>query len=114
MRSVVIGVVLCLVMCNTSEARRFVRNSSYPSYSYSNASVDNSSAQGVANTMARMNRRGHFGGHAGMFEGCGSGPTPDEACRNCCYSDSGMPVVDMGYAMSSSGTWYCCKRYRPK
>ena len=34
-----------------------------------------------------------------------------QAYNNCCYSNSGMSVVDVGYAQSKYGMWYCCKRY---
>ena len=101
-------------LTNVSEAKRRRRYSSSSSYtSYSNYKpVDNSSAQGVANTMAERNYVSHFGGHPGLYEGCGSGWTPDQAYNNCCYSNSGMDVVDVGYAVSKNGMWYCCKRYK--
>jgi hypothetical protein len=58
-----------------------------------------------------LNRVGHFGGNPG-YEGCGAGSTKLAAYNNCCYSNSGMATVDVGYAQSSSGTWYCCRRYQ--
>lgn len=82
---------------------------SYTSSSYK--SYDNSSAQGVAETMARLNRVGHFGGHQPYYEGCGSGFSREGAYNNCCYANSGMHTVDVGYAQGSNGMWYCCRRY---
>jgi hypothetical protein len=68
-------------------------------------------AQGVANRMAAYNYVGHFGGNPG-YEGCGCGATPAAAYSICCYGNSGMATVDVGYARSASGMWYCCRRYR--
>jgi len=69
-------------------------------------------AQGVANLMARNNRMQHLGGNGGMLEGVGMGSTPDQALRNCCYSNSGRPVVDQGVAQGSNGKWFACRRFR--
>jgi hypothetical protein len=74
-------------------------------------SYSTSTAQGVANLMASYNRVGHFGGNPG-YEGCGCGATPQAAYNICCYANSGMTTVDVGYARSASGMWYCCRRYR--
>jgi hypothetical protein len=74
-------------------------------------SYSTSTAQGVANLMASYNRVGHFGGNPG-YEGCGCGATPQAAYSICCYGNSGMATVDVGYAKSASGMWYCCRRYR--
>jgi len=74
-------------------------------------SYSTSTAQGVANLMASYNRVGHFGGNPG-YEGCGCGATPAAAYAICCYGNSGMATVDVGYARSASGMWYCCRRYR--
>lgn len=74
-------------------------------------SYSTSTAQGVANIMAANNRVGHWGGNPG-YEGCGCGPTPAAAYNICCYGNSGMATVDVGYARSASGMWYCCRRYR--
>ena len=68
-------------------------------------------AQGVANLMAAHNRVGHFGGNPG-YEGCGCGATPAAAYSVCCYGNSGMATVDVGYAQAANGMWYCCRRYR--
>lgn len=70
-----------------------------------------STAQGVANIMARLGRVGHFGGNRG-YEGCGCGPTPQAAYSICCFANSGMATVDVGYAQAANGMWYCCRRYR--
>lgn len=83
-------------------------------YSYNSnyvASGDTSTAQGVADIMARNNRIGHWGGNSG-YEGCGSGKSPEEAYRNCCFANRGMETVDVGYAQGSNGKWFCCRRYR--
>lgn len=74
-------------------------------------SYSTSTAQGVANLMAAYNRVGHFGGNPG-YEGCGCGATPAAAYAICCYGNSGMATVDVGYAQGSNGMWYCCRRYR--
>jgi hypothetical protein len=75
------------------------------------ATLSTSTAQGVANIMAAYNRVGHWGGNPG-YEGCGCGATPQAAYNICCYANSGMATVDVGYAQSASGMWYCCRRYR--
>jgi hypothetical protein len=74
-------------------------------------SYSTATAQGVANLMAAYNRVGHFGGNPG-YEGCGCGPTPAAAYAICCYGNSGMATVDVGYAQGANGMWYCCRRYR--
>jgi hypothetical protein len=74
-------------------------------------SYSTQTAQGVANLMASYNRVGHFGGNPG-YEGCGCGSTPAAAYSICCYGNSGMATVDVGYARGANGTWYCCRRYR--
>lgn len=74
-------------------------------------SYSTATAQGVANIMAARNQVGHWGGNPG-YEGCGCGPTPQAAYAICCYANSGMATVDVGYARSASGMWYCCRRYR--
>ncbi len=75
------------------------------------ATFSTSSAQGVANIMASYNRVGHWGGNPG-YEGCGCGATPAAAYAICCYGNSGMATVDVGYAQAANGMWYCCRRYR--
>jgi hypothetical protein len=75
------------------------------------ASFDTRTAQGVANIMASYNQVGHWGGNPG-YEGCGCGATPAAAYSICCYGNSGMATVDVGYAQSANGMWYCCRRYR--
>ena len=111
MKKIVICLIALAMITNIAHAKRkryYPTTSSYTSYK---VPVDNSSAQGVANTMANRNYVSHFGGHPGMYEGCGSGWTEEQAYKNCCYSNSGMKVVDVGYAQSKNGMWYCCKRY---
>lgn len=68
------------------------------------------SAQGVAEMMASRGVMQHFGGNSG-YEGVGMGSTPEQALGNCCYSNSGMAVVDQGVACGRNGKWYACKRY---
>jgi hypothetical protein len=75
------------------------------------AAFNTSTAQGVANIMASTGRVGHWGGNTG-YEGCGMGATPQAAFNSCCYSNSGMTTVDVGYAQGRNGMWYCCRRYR--
>jgi hypothetical protein len=75
------------------------------------ASYATRTAQGVANIMASCGRVGHWGGNTG-YEGCGAGATPAAAYNNCCYANSGMTTVDVGYARGAGGMWFCCRRYR--
>ncbi len=99
-----------LMLSSVAEARgRWRRSSS--TYAAVPAGGNTSTAQGVAEIQARLGRVGHFGGNSG-YEGCGSGPTPEAALRNCCYSNSGMAVVDQGVAQGAGGQWYACKRFR--
>ena len=72
---------------------------------------DTSTAQGVANIMASRGYVGHFGGNPG-YEGCGMASTKEGAYSICCYANSGMATVDVGYAQAPNGYWYCCRRYR--
>ena len=132
-----IALLVCgmlLLVSNTAEARRYQRASGgtytqpvqVAAVSYSTptassmpassvpatpAATSTSTAQGVANLMASSNRVGHWGGNPG-YEGCGCGATQTAAYSTCCYANSGMTTVDVGYAQSASGMWYCCRRYR--
>lgn len=74
-------------------------------------SFDTSTAQGVANIMASRGYVGHFGGNTG-YEGCGMAGSQQAAYSICCYANSGMATVDVGFAQGSNGMWYCCRRYR--
>jgi hypothetical protein len=109
------ALMITLLVTEDASARIFRRRSSSGSYktytSYQPSSADNSSAQGVADTMARYHRVGHWGGHSPYYEGCGSGFSPEQAYRNCCYANSGMKTIDVGYAQGNNGMWYCCRRY---
>lgn len=107
MKKIMMFVVLCLV-CGIVEAKPRT-----PSVNkvYSYATNQTSSAQGVAEIMASKGYVGHFGGNSG-YEGCGSGSSPQQAYNNCCYANSGMQTVDVGYAQGRNGKWYCCRRYR--
>jgi hypothetical protein len=126
-----IALLVCgmlLLVSNTAEARwntwtsggayaqqqTYVAPAAYytrPAQPVQTAAYSTHTAQGVANLMAAYNRVGHWGGNTG-YEGCGAGPTPAAAYNVCCYSNSGMTTVDVGYAQSASGMWYCCRRYR--
>ena len=104
---------------DTASARLFRRSSrnyysTTTSTNYSSASVSSSevsTAQGVATIMARTGRVGHWGGNPG-YEGCGCGSSPQAAYNTCCYANSGMATVDVGYAQGSNGMWFCCRRYQ--
>ena|SRR5688500_6672131 len=74
-------------------------------------SYSTATAQGVANIMAARGVVGHFGGNPG-YEGCGMGVSPQAAYNICCYANSGMRTVDVGYARGRNGMWYCCRWYR--
>lgn len=111
MRRFILAAAVVLMCCNSVYAkprRTYTSYSSAPTQSYSG---ETSSAQGVAEIMARTGRVGHWGGNTG-YEGCGSGSSPDAAYRNCCFANSGMTTVDVGYAQGRNGQWYCCRRYR--
>lgn len=82
-----------------------------PAVQASAASFSTATAQGVANIMASYGQVGHWGGNPG-YEGCGMGATPTAAYNTCCYANSGMATVDVGYAQGRNGMWYCCRRYR--
>jgi hypothetical protein len=60
--------------------------------------------------MARSRSCRHFGGNRGP-EGVGMGMSPEAALRNCCFSNSGMAVIDQGVARGPDGRYYACKRY---
>lgn len=75
------------------------------------ATGETATAQGVANIMARVLRVGHWGGNRG-YEGCGMASTKEGAYNICCYANSGMATVDVGYAQGHNGMWFCCRRYR--
>lgn len=112
MKRILFALVLCFLAAGVCEAKPR-RQYSTPSSTYTSSysGVNNSTAQGVADAMAAKNYVGHFGGNSG-YEGCGSGSTPDQAYRNCCFANSGMATVDVGYAQGRNGMWFCCRRYR--
>ena len=100
-----------LAIATPAEARIFGRRSrGGSSYGSVPAGCSNATAQGVAEIQAKLGRVGHFGGNRG-YEGCGSGSSPQAALNNCCYSRSGMKVVDSGTCKGRNGMWYACKRY---
>jgi len=109
---------MLFLVSSTAEARWFGRSSggnytrSYTQQAPAKpAGYNTSTAQGVAQIMAATGRVGHWGGNPG-YEGCGAGATPTAAYHTCCYANSGMATVDVGYARSASGMWFCCRRYR--
>lgn len=107
MKRILSALFVCLLFCSVCEAKPRRQHS----YASTHGNVNNGSAQGVADAMASRNMVGHFGGNSG-YEGCGSGSTPEQAYRNCCFANSGMKTVDVGYARGADGKWYCCRRYR--
>jgi len=105
----IVCICACLI-CGVVEAKPRNYYPSTKTYAYT-SSVNNSTAQGVAETMASRGYVGHFGGNSG-YEGCGSGFSQQQAYNICCFSNSGMTTVDVGYAQGKDGRWYCCRRYR--
>ena len=112
MRGILVAAILAasFLVSGTAEARIFGRRGGGSSYGSVPAGHSNDTAAGVAAIQAFLGRVGHFGGNRG-YEGCGSGRTPEQALRNCCYSNSGMKVVDSGTCQGRNGQWYACKRY---
>lgn len=121
MRTVLLILFVALFTSAAEAAPRWRRTRSYqPASAPTTAYMSNGhytagghtgSAQGVAELMASRGVMGHFGGNSG-YEGVGMGSSPEEALSRCCYSNSGMAVVDQGVACGSNGRWYACKRYR--
>lgn len=85
---------------------------SVPSRAYMSYAPTTHTAQGVAERMAMDNSCRHYGNPTGGYEGVGMGSSPEDALNRCCYSRSGMRVVDQGVACGRNGRWYACKRYR--
>ena len=100
--------LLVAFSCSTVVAQEVVTRQACPGGQCRMVS-DTSTAQGVAEIQARLGRVGHHGGNSG-YEGCGSGPTPQAALNNCCFSRNGWPVVDQGVAFGH-GRWFACRRY---
>lgn len=108
---VVAMVALSLVTSVEARGRWFGRGYSI-SYQLSiPAGCHTRTAQGVAEIMARLLRVGHWGGNS-SYEGCASGSSQAQAYASCCYANAGLTTVDVGYAQSASGQWFCCRRYR--
>lgn len=97
---------LIVAACNVAEARRR-RGGAFAGVP---AGCSNTTAQGVADCCAADGRLAHRGGNPG-YEGLGMASTPEAAYRNCCYANSGMPTVDVGYSQMRNGSWVCCRRY---
>ena len=68
------------------------------------------SAQQDAETMARTGLLKHCGTSGGSLEGIGRGPTRESAIKNCCFW--GRPYREIGAARSRSGVWFAVVRYR--
>lgn len=107
MRNLFAVVASCLACTVYADGPVRVYTSSSP---YVHVQPSNATAQGVAELCARNGQCRHFGGNRG-YEGVGVGSTPQQALDNCCFSRSGMPVVDQGLAFRN-GRWYAVKRYR--
>ena len=112
MKKFILGLMFAGLIAGVCEARpRYYSNNGNKVYSYTNnSSGNNSTAQGVAEMMASRGTVGHFGGNS-SYEGCGSGFSQQQAYGNCCFANSGMTTVDVGYAQGKDGRWYCCRRY---
>lgn len=115
MRKFFVGVLTAaavLSACGDAEARGLFRRSrSGSSYHSVPAGCDNSTCRGVVEIMCKTLRMGHYGGNRG-YEGVAMGYSgPEAALNNCCYSNSGMKVVDSAVAQAKNGAWYACKRY---
>jgi len=95
-------------------ANTVVQTPVYQNYNHQNVASshgrDVSTAQGVANFMARTLQFGHFGNPTGGYEGCGMAGTAEAAIRNCCYYGQ-RPIKDYGVAQAANGLWYACCRY---
>lgn len=111
MKRVIFLALALELVCTSVYALPRRRTTNRPVQNNSSYAPENKTAQGTANIMARLMRVGHFGGNPG-YEGCGSGPTKESAYNNCCFANSGMKTVDVGYAQDASGFWYCCRRYQ--
>ncbi len=115
LKHLLLGSVLVVCLCSASEAGLFGRRGGGGFGSSLHfgvpAGMSNATAQGVADIMAKLGRVGHCGGNKG-YEGCGMAGTKDGAYAICCYANSGMRTVDVGYAQGSGGMWFCCRRYQ--
>ena len=75
--------------------------------------ADTSSCAAVAAHMAATGRMDHYGNPTRTYEGVGfSTSSAQDALDRCCYSRSGMVVVDSSVARGAGG-WYAIKRYSP-
>jgi hypothetical protein len=110
MNRIIIALVLISIAQPAYAWPRSRRSSSSGSRYSAPVGGDTSTAQGVAEIQARLGRVGHFGGNSG-YEGCGSGPTPEAAIRNCCYYGR-ISIQDQGVAQGANGMFYACIRGR--
>jgi hypothetical protein len=108
--SVSAGTAFGQQICQNGRCYVQPRTHAYTTYVPSQGST--STAQGVAERMAADGACRHYGNPTGGYEGVGMGSTPEAALGNCCYSRSGMRVVDQGVACGRNGRWYACRRYR--
>lgn len=96
------GLILAAVLCCGARADEYVINA---------RRVVISSAQQDAETMARSGTLRHCGRNAGMREGIGMGPTPQQAERACCYYGR-YRIVEKGVAYSPvRRAWFAVIRY---
>lgn len=97
-----------LLVSSEAHAGPFRRRSSVSS---SRPNIDTSTCASVASYMASTGRMKHCGNPTETHEGVGfSTYSAQDALDRCCYSSSGMEVVDSAVARGSRG-WYAIKRY---
>lgn len=72
-------------------------------------------AEAKATAQARLGRCGHFSAvPSGLYEGCGmSSVSAEDALARCCYSRSGMPVIQQATVRATNGLWFATKLFRP-
>jgi hypothetical protein len=77
------------------------------------AQCENGSCQEAAEAMAASGVLMHRGNPTRTYEGIGfATSSPQDALARCCFSGSGMTVVDSGVARGDRG-WFAVKRYAP-
>jgi len=67
-------------------------------------------AQQDAETMARTGVLRHCLSAGGALEGIGRGQSREAAIKNCCFW--GRPVREIGVCRGRNGMYYACVRYR--
>jgi hypothetical protein len=107
-RLLMVSVAFVALLMSPSDA--FARRRRGGAWAGVPSGCSNKTAQGVADCCVADGRLAHRGGNPG-YEGLGMASTPESAYRNCCYANSGMKTVDVGYAKMRNGSWVCCRRY---